>query len=85
MARFSYVLPRVTWQDSGLPERVYSARPWKYDPVPRRDERFIDLFNQGVNAEACIYDEALPAKPSSAADKWRSRVSSGAITLLETR
>ena len=28
---------------------------------------------------------ALPARPSSAADRWRSRVSSGAITLLETR
>jgi hypothetical protein len=37
-------------------ERVYSATPYQYDPVPRRDERFRDLFNQGVN------DESLPAQ-----------------------
>jgi hypothetical protein len=42
--------------------RVFSAAPYRYDPVPKRDERFQDLFNQGVNAEAFIYDEALPAK-----------------------
>ncbi len=47
------------------PPRVHSARPWSYDPVPRRDERFQDLFNQGVNAEAFIYDESLPAKPKA--------------------
>jgi hypothetical protein len=47
---------------SAFPERIHSAKPWKYDPVPRRDERFTDLFNQGVNAEAFIYDETLPAK-----------------------
>jgi hypothetical protein len=50
---------------SGLPERIYSAKSWQYDPVPRRDERFTDLFNQGVNAEAFIYDESLPAKPKA--------------------
>jgi hypothetical protein len=37
-------------------ERTYSATPYRYDPVPRRDERFTDLFNQGVNAEAFLYD-----------------------------
>jgi hypothetical protein len=45
--------------------RVYSKSPYVYDPVPKRDERFVDLFNQGVNAEAFIYDEALPAKPKA--------------------
>ncbi len=50
---------------SGAPVRMHSAKPWKYDPVPRRDERFVDLFNQGVNAEAFIYDESLPAKPKA--------------------
>lgn len=45
--------------------RVRSAGRWKYDPVPRRDERFVDLFNQGVNAEAFIYDESLPARPKA--------------------
>jgi hypothetical protein len=44
-----------------LPPRVYSARPYVYDPVPRRDERFQDLWNQGVNAEAFIYDDKYPA------------------------
>ncbi len=47
------------------PERMYSAKPFEYDPVPRRDERFGDLFNQGVNAEAFIYDDTLPAKPKA--------------------
>jgi hypothetical protein len=47
------------------PPRVHSAHEWKYDLVPRRDERFHDLFNQGVNAEAFIYDESLPAKPKA--------------------
>jgi hypothetical protein len=48
-----------------VPERMYSAKPYEYDPVPKRDERFQDLFNQGVNAEAFIYDEKLPAKPKA--------------------
>jgi hypothetical protein len=47
------------------PSRVHSVQQWKFDPVPRRDERFVDLFNQGVNAEAFIYDESLPAKPKA--------------------
>ena len=42
--------------------RTYSAKPYAYDPVPRRDERFRDLYNQGVNAEAFLYDPALPAR-----------------------
>lgn len=45
--------------------RRYSATPYRYDPVPKRDERFQDLFNQGVNAEAFIYDESIPAKPKA--------------------
>jgi hypothetical protein len=48
-----------------MPARRYSVAPYRYDPIPRRDERFQDLFNQGVNAEAFIYDEALPAKPKA--------------------
>lgn len=43
------------------PQPMYSAKPFVYDPVPRRDERFQDLYNQGVNAEAFIYDENQPA------------------------
>ncbi len=42
--------------------RRHSARPYVYDPVPRRDERFQDLFNQGVNAESFLYNPEFPAK-----------------------
>jgi hypothetical protein len=44
------------------PERRHSRQPYVYDPVPRRDERFQDLFNQGVNAESFIYNDAFPAR-----------------------
>lgn len=47
--------------DNGLP-RQYSRTPFRYDPVPKRDERFTDPWNQGVNAEAFLYDESMPAK-----------------------
>jgi len=40
--------------------RMHSAKPYVYDPVPRRDERFADLYNQGVNPEAFLYDPAMP-------------------------
>jgi hypothetical protein len=42
--------------------RRYSATPFTYDPIPKRDERFTDLWNQGVNAEAFLYDETKPAQ-----------------------
>jgi len=45
-----------------LPLR-YSAEPFIYDKVPRRDERFRDPYNMGVNAEAFLYDSKLPAEP----------------------
>jgi len=38
--------------------RQHSATPYVYDPVPRRDERFQDLYNQGVNPEAFLYSPA---------------------------
>ncbi len=41
--------------------RKYSIKPFVYDPIPQRDERFADPWNQGVNAEAFLYDEAKPA------------------------
>jgi hypothetical protein len=36
-------------------KRHYSIQPFVYDRVPRRDDRFQDLFNQGVNPESFIY------------------------------
>jgi len=35
----------------------FSAAPYRYDPVPRRDARFRDSYNAGVNPEAFLYDE----------------------------
>jgi hypothetical protein len=43
-------------------ERYWSKTPYQYDPIPKRDERFTDLWNQGVNAEAFLYSEEYPAK-----------------------
>ena len=45
-----------------VPARLHSATPYVYDPVPRRDERFQDLWNQGVNAESFLYSPDYPAK-----------------------
>ncbi|MDQ3620937.1 MAG: hypothetical protein M3463_00380 [Verrucomicrobiota bacterium] len=45
------------------PAPRYSARPFVYDNVPRRDERFADPYNMGVNAEAFLYDPRFPAGP----------------------
>ncbi len=42
--------------------RRYSIKTYQYDPVPRRDERFTDLWNQGVNAESFLYNPAFPAR-----------------------
>ena len=43
--------------------RRYSATPFSYDKVPRRDARFPDPYNMGVNAEAFLYDPAQPPEP----------------------
>jgi hypothetical protein len=40
--------------------RQYSANRFKYDGFPKRDERFPDPYNMGVNAEVFIYDEEFP-------------------------
>jgi hypothetical protein len=42
--------------------RLHSAKPYRYDPVPRRDERWQDLWNQAVNPEAFLYDPQYDAK-----------------------
>ena len=40
----------------------HSATPYVYDRRPRRDERFPDPYNMGVNAEVFLYDEKFPAQ-----------------------
>jgi hypothetical protein len=46
-------------------ERLYSATPYVYERHPHRDERFEDLFNQGVNAEAFIYSPDYAPLPKT--------------------
>jgi hypothetical protein len=45
--------------------RQYSAKPYVYDGRPRRDERFPDPYNMGVNAEVFLYDEKYPPQPKT--------------------
>jgi hypothetical protein len=42
-------------------KRQHSIRRYSLDKVPRRDERFPDPYNMGVNAEVFLYDESMPA------------------------
>jgi hypothetical protein len=44
------------------PTRYYSSKAFVYDGAPKRDERFPDPYNMGVNAEAFLYDETQPAE-----------------------
>jgi hypothetical protein len=41
-------------------DRQFSAEPYKFDGFPRRDERFTDPYNMGVNAEVFLYDPQFP-------------------------
>jgi hypothetical protein len=45
--------------------RHFSVVPYKYDPVPQRDERFKDSYNMGVNAEAMLFDPDIPPLPKT--------------------
>src|SRR5262249_54927680 len=45
--------------------RIHSAGPYKYDGVPKRDERFPDPYNMGVNAEVFLYDQKFPPEPKT--------------------
>lgn len=44
-------------QSNELPAPHFSAKPYEYQRVPQRDERFQDSYNAGVNPEAFLYDE----------------------------
>jgi hypothetical protein len=45
--------------------RQFSAMPYQYDGVPRRDERFPDPYNMGVNAEVFLYDPKFRPQPKT--------------------
>lgn len=47
------------------PTRMYSLSPYRYNGVPRRDQRFQDPYNMGVNAEAFLFDPEIAALPKS--------------------
>ncbi len=46
-------------------ERRHSAKPYEYERVPQRDERFPDPYNMGVNAEVFLYDDRFPPEPKT--------------------
>ena len=46
-------------------QRQHSTKPYKYDRVPKRDQRFPDPYNMGVNAEVFLYDEHFPPEPKT--------------------
>lgn len=53
-----------TKEKSDIPVvRQYSATPFVYDGVPRRDERFPDPYNMAVNAESFLYDPDFAPEP----------------------
>jgi hypothetical protein len=44
---------------------MHSATPYVYDPVPKRDDRFQDPWNQAVNAESFLYNPEFPPQPKT--------------------
>jgi hypothetical protein len=52
-------------QTGEIVPRNFSAIPYQYDPVPKRDERFKDPYNMGVNAEAMLFNADIPPFPKT--------------------
>jgi hypothetical protein len=46
-------------------QRRHSAKPYRYDGVPKRDARFPDPYNMAVNAEVFLYDDQYPPQPKT--------------------
>ena len=46
-------------------DRIHSLKPYVFEYVPRRDERFSDVFNMRVNAEAFLLDEKYEPLPKT--------------------
>jgi hypothetical protein len=47
---------------ANTPEPHYSVKPYQYQGEPKRDARFHDSYNAGVNPEAFLYDERFSAR-----------------------
>jgi len=43
----------------------FSNKPYKYDPVPKRDARFQDPYNMGVNAETMLFNPDMQPLPKT--------------------
>ncbi|MBS0202499.1 MAG: hypothetical protein JSS49_06325 [Planctomycetes bacterium] len=56
------VAGRSLGQPIAMPEPQFSAKPYVFDPVPKRDSRFRDSYNGGVNPEAFLYDDRFSAR-----------------------
>ncbi|MEO6150051.1 MAG: hypothetical protein ABIN95_02535 [Mucilaginibacter sp.] len=48
-----------------LPERLFSKTPYEFKGAPQRDERFKDLYNMGVNAEAFLLNRDIAPLPKT--------------------
>ncbi len=60
--------PGGTGPESDLfPDSLHSQTPYQFDPVPQRDERFVDSFNAGFNPEAFLYDERFSPRDKTLA------------------
>ena len=51
--------------EGAIPSRLHSAKPFTFDPVPKRDARFPDPYNMGVNAEVFLYNPEFPPEPKT--------------------
>jgi len=54
-----------TQPQANMPARWHSRSPAVYDGTPKRDHRFPDPYNMGVNAEVFLYDESFPPAPKT--------------------
>jgi hypothetical protein len=48
---------------TGARPRLFSLRPHRYDPQPRRDKRFFDPYNMGVAADTFVHEAKFAAGP----------------------
>lgn len=46
-------------------DKIYSLSQFEFDYVPKRDERFTDVYNMGVNAEALLLDREFEPLPKT--------------------
>src|SRR5690606_833535 len=45
--------------------KMYAIKPYVYDKIPKRDERFKDVYNMRVNAEAFLLDQQFEPLPKT--------------------